>query len=70
MGYFSRALTIPATNALAHYTLRVVLYKGTVHFKNVNNCLYTNVYSYLETLGGISYHPYLNVVHFFNTRVN
>jgi hypothetical protein len=38
--------------------------------KNVNNCLYTNVYSYLETSGGISYNLYLNVVHFFNTRVN
>jgi hypothetical protein len=38
--------------------------------KNVNNCLFTNVYSYLETSGGISYNPYLNVVHFFNTRVN
>jgi hypothetical protein len=38
--------------------------------KNVNNCLYTNIYSYLETSGGISYNPYLNVVHFFNTRVN
>jgi hypothetical protein len=38
--------------------------------RNVNNCLYTNVYSYLETSGGISYNPYLNVVHFFNTRVN
>jgi hypothetical protein len=42
---------------------------GTVRFKNVNNCLYTNVYSYLETSGGISYDPYLNV-HFFNARVN
>jgi hypothetical protein len=38
--------------------------------KNVNNCLYTNIYSYLETSGGISYSSYLNVVHFFNTRVN
>ncbi len=38
--------------------------------KNLNNCLYTNVYSYLETSGGISYNTYLNVVHFFNTRVN
>ncbi len=38
--------------------------------RNVNNCLYTNVYSYLETSGGISYNPYLNVVHFFNTRVH
>ncbi len=36
--------------------------------KNVNNCLYTNIYSYLETSGGMSYNPYLNVVHFFNTR--
>jgi len=43
---------------------------GTVRFKNGNNCLYTNIYSYLETSGGISYNPYLNVVHFFNTRVN
>ncbi len=34
-------------------------------FKNLNNCLYTNVYSYLETSGGISYNPYLNVVNFF-----
>ena len=38
--------------------------------RNVNNCLYTNIYSYLETSGGISYNPYLNVVHFFNSRVN
>jgi len=38
--------------------------------RNVNNCLYTNVYSYLETSGGIIYNPYFNVVHFFNTRVN
>ncbi len=35
-------------------------------FKNVNNCLNTNIYSYLETSGGQSYNPYLNVVHFFN----
>ncbi len=38
--------------------------------RNVNNCLFTNIYSYLEISGGISYNPYLNVVHFFNTRVN
>jgi len=38
--------------------------------RNVNNCLYTNVYAYSETSGGISYNPYLNVVHFFNSRVN
>ncbi len=37
--------------------------------KNINNCLNTNIYSYLETSGGQSSNPYLNV-HFFNTRVN
>jgi hypothetical protein len=34
--------------------------------KNVNNCLNTNIYSYLETSGGHSSNLYLNVVHFFN----
>ncbi len=32
---------------------------------NVNNCLNTNIYSYLETYGD----QYLNVVHFLNTSV-
>ncbi len=31
-------------------------------FKNVNNCLNTNIYSYLEICGGKSHN--LNVVHF------
>jgi hypothetical protein len=39
-------------------------------FKNVNSCLNTNICSYLETSGGQSYNPYLNVVHFLNTRVD
>ncbi len=39
-------------------------------FKNVNNYLNTNIYSYLETSGGQIYILYLNVVHFFNTSVN
>jgi hypothetical protein len=39
-------------------------------FKNVKNCLNTNIYSYLETSGGQSSNLYLNVVHFFNTNVN
>ncbi len=30
---------------------------------NINNCLDTNIYSYLETSGGQSYDVYLNVVH-------
>ncbi len=43
---------------------------GTAHFKNVNNGLNTNIYSYLETSGGQSSNLYLNVVPFFNTNVN
>jgi len=38
--------------------------------KNVNNCMSTNIYSYLETSGGQSSNIYLNIVHFFNTSVN
>ncbi len=33
-------------------------------FKNVSNCLNTNIYSYLETSGGQSSNLYLNAVHF------
>jgi hypothetical protein len=39
-------------------------------YKNVNNCLNTNIYSYLETSGGQSSKPYLNVVHFLNARAD
>jgi hypothetical protein len=35
--------------------------------KNVNNCMNTSIYSYLETSDGQSYYPYLNVVHFLYT---
>ncbi len=42
---------------------------GQHALKNVNNCLNTNIYSYLEACGGQSYNLYLNVVHFFNTTV-
>jgi hypothetical protein len=37
---------------------------GIACFKNVNNRLNTNIYSYLEISGGQSCNPYLNVVHF------
>jgi hypothetical protein len=37
--------------------------------KIVNNCLNTNINSYLETSGGQSYNLYLNVVYFFSTPV-
>jgi hypothetical protein len=36
--------------------------------KNINNCLNTNICSYLETSGALSSKLYLNVVHFFNTK--
>jgi hypothetical protein len=38
--------------------------------KNVNNCMNTNSYSYLETSGGQTSNPYLNVVHFLNARAD
>ena len=37
--------------------------------RNVNNCLNTNIYSYLESPDGQSSNLYLNVVNFFNTWV-
>jgi hypothetical protein len=39
-------------------------------FENVNSCLNTNIYSYLETSGGQSFNLYLNVVYFFDTIAN
>jgi len=38
--------------------------------KNGNDCLNTNIYSYLEPSNGQSSDLYLNVVHFFNASVN
>ncbi len=38
--------------------------------KNVNKCLNTNIYSYLDTSGDQSSHLYLNIVHFFNTSAD
>jgi hypothetical protein len=46
---------------------------GTARFKKCKRkckCLNANIYSYLVTSGGHSSNPYLNVVTFFNTRVN
>ncbi len=43
---------------------------GTAHFKNVNNSLNANFYSYLETSGGESSNLYLNVVYVSNTSIN
>ncbi len=41
-----------------------VIYNGTACFKIVNNCLNSNINSYLETSGGQSSNLYLNVAHF------
>jgi len=49
--------------SFTRYELKLT--NGTVH-----SCLNTNIYSYLETSGGQSSNPYLNVVHFLNTRVD
>jgi hypothetical protein len=38
--------------------------------KNINNCLNTTIYSYLETSGGQSSNLYLGVGHFFDIGVN
>ncbi len=38
--------------------------------KIANNCLNTNIYSYLGTSGGKISNLYLNVAHIFNTSVN
>jgi hypothetical protein len=37
-------------------------------FKNVNNCLNNNIYSYLETSGGQNYNLYSSVVPFFQRQ--
>ncbi len=38
--------------------------------KKCNNCLNTNIYSFLETSGVQSSNLYLNAVHFFSSSVN
>jgi hypothetical protein len=42
----------------------------TARFKNVNNYLNTNIYSYVATSGGQSSSLYLNAVNIFNTIFN
>ncbi len=50
--------------------VRLVPSKEQRTLKNVNNCLNTNIVSYLETLNGSSSNLYWNVAHLFNTSVN
>jgi hypothetical protein len=57
----------------AECLLSVVMLSATMEhhaLKSVNNCLNTNIYSYLETSGGQSSNLFLIVVHFFKTSVN
>ena len=68
MHIFSKVLFTAADNSLTNKKLNNAMEQHT--FKNVNNCLNINIYSYLETSGGQSSNLYLNVVHFFYTRVN
>ncbi len=49
-------------HALHYHCMYQIMEQHT--FKNVNTCQNTNIYSYLETSGGQSSNPYLNVVHF------
>jgi hypothetical protein len=42
----------------------LALPNGTEHFKNMNNCLNTNIFSYMETSGGQSSNPHLNALIF------
>ncbi len=39
-------------------------------FKDINNCLNTNNYSYLDISGGQRPKPYLNTVDFLNSRAD
>ncbi len=48
----------------------IVLINGTAYFKNVNNCLNTIIYFYLEISGGQSFDLYSNVFQIFNTSVD
>ncbi len=45
-------------------------FNGTEHFKNVNNYLNTNIFSYLEKSVVQSYYIYLNVINIFSTSIN
>jgi hypothetical protein len=65
------ATTLPImTLGLTAFSKTTLVSMEQYALQNVNNCLNTSIYSYLETSGGQSSDPYLNVFHFFNTRVD
>jgi hypothetical protein len=53
-----------------HSSLQWYRINGTAHFKKRKQLFECQHLLYLDTSGGQSSNPYLNVVHFFNTRVN
>jgi len=65
-------------NGTVHFFTLTLIIEGTTEnvlqwnstLKKVNNCMNTNIYSYLETSGGQSSNPYLNIVHFLITRAD
>jgi hypothetical protein len=66
----NKANTKPGDNfAAAAFPNLLADSKDQYTIKNLNNCLNTNIYSYLKTSGGQSSNSYLNAVHFFNTWV-
>jgi hypothetical protein len=70
----SKRVAVITQNSMNHteYTCAIAGFSfsnGAAHFINVNNCIITNINSYLETSGGQS-SLYLNVVHFSKASVN
>ncbi len=56
-------ILIHAATCVLFYT-HITIIMGQHAFKNANNCLNTNIYSYLVTSGGQSSDLYLIFVHF------
>ncbi len=63
-GYSFKPIYSRSSLKLSTWKLQCNIY-WTACFKNVKNCLNTNIDCYLETSGGQSFHLYLNVAHFF-----
>ena len=70
LGIFLSKLYQPTALLSMKYCIVYDIFQKEQHtFKNINNCLNTNIYSYFETSVGQSSNPHLNVVHFINTRL-
>ncbi len=67
---------LPLADASVHFhledlTVQSLCINGTARaLKIINDCMNKNIYSYLETSGGLSYNLYLYVAHFFNISLN